>query len=151
MKGISVFLARVAEGRKMTVSDVDSIAQGRVWIGESAQKIGLVDELGGFNRAVEVAKDLAKLDASASVVLVEYPQRISFFDVLFGADDAEEDNVQAQLWHYLQANAKAQLFSEIFGQSDIADELQRLLHKLSNALSAALKPLAQLPREIIIK
>ncbi len=150
-EGYQRFLARVAEGRKMTVSDVDSIAQGRVWIGESAQKIGLVDELGGFNRAVEVAKDLAKLDASASVALVEYPQRISFFDVLFGADDEDEDNVQARLWHYLQANAKAQLFSEIFGSSDIADELQRLSHKLSDALSAALKPLAQLPRDIIIK
>ncbi|MFN3427540.1 MAG: signal peptide peptidase SppA [Candidatus Thermochlorobacter sp.] len=149
-EGYQRFLARVAEGRKMTVSDVDSIAQGRVWIGESAQKIGLVDELGGFNRAVEVAKDLAKLDASASVVLVEYPQRISFFDVLFGTDDEDEDNVLARVWHYMQAHAKSQLLSEIFGQSELADELQRLSRTLEYVLSATLKPLAQLPREIII-
>lgn len=56
-----VFLTRVAEGRNMTVAQVDSIAQGRVWSGAQAKKIGLVDTLGGMDLAVSIAADKAHL------------------------------------------------------------------------------------------
>lgn len=55
------FLNRVAEGRKMTPREVDAIAQGRVWTGVDAKEIGLVDELGGLERALEIAEELTGL------------------------------------------------------------------------------------------
>ncbi len=57
-----VFLERVAEGRKMSKADVEKVAQGRVWTGRDAQKIGLVDELGSLDDALDKAADLADLD-----------------------------------------------------------------------------------------
>ena len=58
----SDFVSKVASGRKMTAESVDSIGQGRVWSGTSAQKIGLVDEIGGLNDAIKGAADLAGVD-----------------------------------------------------------------------------------------
>ena len=55
------FVGKVAQGRKMTPAGVDSIGQGRVWSGTSALQIGLVDELGGLDDAVECAAELAGL------------------------------------------------------------------------------------------
>jgi protease-4 len=57
-----VFTRRVADGRKMRQSAVDSIAQGRVWAGETALKIGLVDTLGGIDDAIRVAAKMAGID-----------------------------------------------------------------------------------------
>jgi protease-4 len=56
------FVAKVAAGRKMTTKSVDSIGQGRVWSGTSAQKIGLVDEIGGLKDAIKGAAKLAGVD-----------------------------------------------------------------------------------------
>ena len=55
------FLARVAEGRGMTRDEVDEIAQGRIWSGIDAQEIGLVDVLGGLDRAIDIARVKAGL------------------------------------------------------------------------------------------
>jgi protease-4 len=59
-RGYELFKKRVAEGRKMTLAQVENIAQGRVWLGEDAKRIGLVDEIGGLNRAIAKAASLAK-------------------------------------------------------------------------------------------
>ncbi len=56
------FVSKVASGRKMTFASVDSIGQGRVWSGIKAQKIGLVDEIGGLNDAIKGAVELAGVD-----------------------------------------------------------------------------------------
>jgi protease-4 len=66
------FVQRVALCRKLTTNRVDEIAQGRVWSGADALKNGLVDELGGLQKAIEVAAKEAKLGANYSVV--EYPK-----------------------------------------------------------------------------
>ncbi len=63
--GYETFLARVAQGRGKTRDEVDSIAQGRVWAGVDAKRVGLVDHLGGFEDAVGAAAALAKLDKDA--------------------------------------------------------------------------------------
>lgn len=60
-RGYDTFLTRCAEGRGLSKADIDSIGQGRVWTGEQALKIGLVDELGGIERAVELASELAEI------------------------------------------------------------------------------------------
>jgi protease IV len=77
------FLHGVAEGRKMTVEDVDKIAKGRVWSGTQAKRLGLVDELGGFDRAIAVAKELAHIPATTAVQLVRLPAEKTLFEQIF--------------------------------------------------------------------
>jgi protease-4 len=77
-----LFLDRVAKGRSQEAQKVDGVAQGRVWTGRQARELGLVDELGGLNDAVRIARDRAKLDAARDVDLVVYPPRRSLVDVL---------------------------------------------------------------------
>ena len=61
-RGYDLFVKRCAEGRNKTAAEIDEIGQGRVWTGEDALEIGLVDELGGMNDALIEAAKLAKLD-----------------------------------------------------------------------------------------
>ena len=65
------FLHRVSEGRKKSVQDIDKIAQGRVWAGADAQRIGLVDSLGGLKDATDAAAKLAELGADYSADYIE--------------------------------------------------------------------------------
>jgi protease IV len=65
------FLRRVGEGRKKSVEDVDKIAQGRVWAGADAQRVGLVDHLGGLKDASDAAAKLAELGADYDVDYIE--------------------------------------------------------------------------------
>ena len=75
----SIFKRRVADGRKMDVAVVDSFAQGRVWSGTTAMKIGLVDGLGGLDRALYSA---AKKAGLSSYQVVTYPEPIDKFQSL---------------------------------------------------------------------
>lgn len=77
-----LFVSRVAEGRRSSVEKIDAIAQGRVWTGKQARELGLVDELGGLDRAIALAKEHAKLDAAKPVTLVVYPQKRSIVDLV---------------------------------------------------------------------
>lgn len=61
-RGYDTFLKRCADGRGMTKEQIDAIGQGRVWTGEQAVEIGLVDELGGIDKAIEIAAESAGLD-----------------------------------------------------------------------------------------
>jgi protease-4 len=65
------FVRRVADGRKKSVEDVDKIAQGRVWAGLDAQRIGLVDHLGGLKEASDAAAKLAELGKDYDVDYIE--------------------------------------------------------------------------------
>ena len=65
------FLRRVADGRKKPVDDIDKIAQGRVWSGLDAQRIGLVDHLGGLKDATDAAAKLAELGSDYDVDYIE--------------------------------------------------------------------------------
>lgn len=78
----SNFTAGVADGRNLPIATVYRIAKGRVWSGEQAKGLGLVDELGDTNRAVEVAKELAHIPANQSVEIVRLPKPQSLFDLL---------------------------------------------------------------------
>lgn len=70
-EGYALFVSRVADGRKMEVAAVDSIGQGRVWSGENALQIGLVDELGGLDEAVKKAAEMAGVENYRVVKLPE--------------------------------------------------------------------------------
>jgi protease-4 len=77
-----LFLERVAAGRQSTPAKIDVMAQGRVWTGRQALERHLVDELGGLDTAVQIAKQRARIDPSRDVDLVVYPFRRSIFDWL---------------------------------------------------------------------
>ena len=83
------FTKGVAQGRKMTVEAVDKIGKGRVWSGAQAKELGLVDELGGLDRAIEIAKHLSNIPAGESVHIVRYPEEKSFFEQFL---QREKDN-----------------------------------------------------------
>jgi protease-4 len=77
-----LFVQRVVDGRKSTREKIHAIAQGRVWTGRQAHERGLVDEIGGLDRAIQIAKERAKLDINKSVDLLVYPAPPSIFDLL---------------------------------------------------------------------
>lgn len=78
-QGYDLFLTRCAEGRKMTKAKMEKIAEGRVWTGAKAKQIGLVDELGGINKAIEIAVKKAKVDG---YTIVDYPDKKDFLTEL---------------------------------------------------------------------
>lgn len=69
-----VFVAKVAEGRNMTVEEVEALAQGRIYSGRDGQAQGLVDRLGSLLDAIDLARDLAGLHPAAEVEIVEIPE-----------------------------------------------------------------------------
>lgn len=77
------FVEKVAKARKRPYDQVEALAQGRVWLGSQARQNGLIDELGGIDRALELVKQKAKIAPSQSVRLVAYPPRHSIIEELF--------------------------------------------------------------------
>ena len=99
-KFYDTFTSRVAEGRKMTVAQVDAIGQGRVWTGAKAKELGLVDEIGGLEDAIAGAAELAKI-AEGDYRTVDYPEQESFIK---------------ELMKNLDGGAKAWVREEAFGE-----------------------------------
>lgn len=85
------FLDRVAQGRGMSVAAVDSIAQGRVWSGVSALKIGLVDALGGMDDALEKAAELAELEDYSVDEYPRFPSSMEQLLEMFGGGQKSDD------------------------------------------------------------
>jgi protease IV len=76
------FVGHVADGRKKPFDQIEPLAQGRVWLGAQAKQNGLVDQLGGLDRAIEVLKQQAHMAPSERITLVPYPGQRSIFDLL---------------------------------------------------------------------
>jgi protease-4 len=76
------FVEKVADSRHTTPEKIDAIAQGRVWTGRQGKQNQLVDELGGLDRAVAIAKQRAKIPTDSEVEIVVYPARKSFYEIL---------------------------------------------------------------------
>jgi protease-4 len=91
------FLPKVAKGRGRDVEYIDSIAQGRVWTGTQAKERGLIDEFGGLDKAVEVAKGLANIPADKAVRRVVFPAPRTFLQQwLGGGEDAASVKAREQ-------------------------------------------------------
>ena len=84
-RGYELFRKRVADGRKLPVAQVEEIAQGRVWLGNDALKIKLVDAIGSLDDAVKKAAKLAKVD---KYYVSNYPDEPSWFESLTGSLDS---------------------------------------------------------------
>lgn len=80
------FVQRVADGRRRKYDDVEPLAQGRVWTGAQAKQNGLVDEIGGIDRAIEMVKQKAKIGAAEKITLVAYPPRRNLLQILMDRD-----------------------------------------------------------------
>jgi protease-4 len=84
------FVRKVALARKKPVAEIQEVAQGRVWVGDQAKAKGLVDELGGLDRAVEMIKARAGIPAGNRISLVLYPARRSLLDLVFSSNPDNE-------------------------------------------------------------
>ena len=85
------FVDKAAAGRKMSYEKLEQMAQGRVYTGRMAQKLGLIDELGTLQDAIAAAKTAAGLKADAEVDLMVLPEPKSIFEQLFGDPSASTD------------------------------------------------------------
>ncbi len=94
------FVNKVATARRRKFEEIEPLSQGRVWLGSQAKANGLVDELGGLDRAIELVKEKAKIPKSERVNLVTYPAKRSIFDVLFG--QAVESTMESRLSGFLK-------------------------------------------------
>lgn len=81
--GYDLFLTRCSDGRGISKEDLDKIAQGRVWTGSKAKELGLVDELGGLDKALDIAIAKAGVDA---YTVMNYPEKESFFESLMNTN-----------------------------------------------------------------
>jgi protease-4 len=91
------FVPKVSKGRNKSVEEIDAIGQGHVWTGSQAKQNGLIDEFGGFEKAVEIAKGLAGISADKSVRRVVFPAPRPFFETLFDtSDDEAATQIKAQ-------------------------------------------------------
>ncbi|MBS0271512.1 MAG: signal peptide peptidase SppA [Proteobacteria bacterium] len=116
------FTSRVARGRKMTPEQVEKVARGRVWTGEQALALGLVDQLGGISTAIELAKKEAGLsDASIEI----YPKHKTLFEnlaSLFAHEEEETVNEAGILGTYLMP------FRKVFAAFTVLLSSQEILY-----------------------
>jgi len=94
-RGYDLFTTHCAEGRGKTQAAIDSIGQGRVWTGNQALKLGLVDELGGIDAAIKDAAELAKVD---NYSINEYPAKKDFFmDLLNSSTESAGERIMMEI------------------------------------------------------
>ena len=97
--GYKLFVKRCADGRQMTTEAIEKIAEGRVWTGSTAKELGLVDELGGLDKALEIAAQKAELEEYS---VINYPTKDSFFSSLMNTSkkDYIENKISESLGEY---------------------------------------------------
>ena len=92
------FVEKAASSRHSTPEKIDALAQGRVWTGQQARDRGLVDELGGLERAIALTKERAKIPADSDVEVVVYPPRKSFYEILSDQVNGTNESVRMAQW-----------------------------------------------------
>jgi len=115
------FTSRVAKGRKKSIEYIDSIAQGRVWIGSDAVKVGLVDKIGNLNDALATAARMAKLKGFSTK---SYPESKSFIEDLISG---YEDNIKTKAIKEEIGEAQWQVFQEVKKVKQIMGQTQARL------------------------
>ncbi|MBA4139045.1 MAG: signal peptide peptidase SppA [Segetibacter sp.] len=124
----TAFKGRVSEGRKLSLTVVDSIAQGRVWTGQRALQIRLVDRIGNINDAINCASRMAKLK---DYTLREYPEKKNFFEKIL--NDYKND-------------VKVKTIKE-----EIGEEQYAIFKQLKNIRKMVAIPQARMPFEVNIQ
>lgn len=116
------FVPKVAKGRNKTTEEINTLGQGRVWTGTQAKGNGLIDEFGGMEKAISIAKELANLPADKDVRRVVFPAPRPYFETLFGDDRSEtkEEMAQSALLESLPADAR-----RAFRYAALLDKMQQ--------------------------
>jgi protease IV len=89
------FTGKVAEGRKIPKEKVLEIAKGRIWSGQDAKNLGLVDELGGFDEALKLAKKAANISEGEDVKISVFPRRKTLWETLMQREGPESSDKEA--------------------------------------------------------
>jgi protease-4 len=89
------FVTKVADARHRKFDEIEPLAQGRVWLGSQARSRGLVDEIGGLDKAIEMVKQKARIPAGERVGLMIYPGRRSLLDLIM--KKSQEDMLEAKI------------------------------------------------------
>ncbi len=110
------FVSKAAEGRKMDFNRLESLAQGRVYTGLQAKKLGLIDEVGTLHDAVDEAKKLAGLKPGADVEIEILPQPKSFFEQLFSGENAAANEFTAAMPELVKTIRQAALWRQLLGE-----------------------------------
>jgi protease-4 len=136
------FVEKAAAGRGKSRDDLHAVARGRVWTGSEALERGLVDEIGGLDRAMEVARDLARVPAGEALEVLELPPAPNFFEAISEAFGGARAASPAAL---LPAGAGALPLGAI---PEARDALRKVL-----AVAAAARegPLLLLPFEVTVR
>lgn len=103
------FLPKVAKGRNKSAEEVNTLGQGRVWTGTQAKANGLIDDFGGLEKAISVAKELAGLPGDKDARRVVFPEPKPFFDTFFEAEDSSistEQKTKAAILESLPADVR---------------------------------------------
>ena len=102
--GYKLFVKRCADGRGMSTEAIEKIAEGRVWTGATAKELGLVDELGGLEKAIEIAAQKAEIE---NYSIINYPSKGNVFSSLL--EQEKDDYINGQMkdalgeyYYYLQ-------------------------------------------------
>ena len=113
------FTGKVAEGRRLPKERVLQIARGRIWTGEDAKELGLVDELGGFDVALRITREAAGLPADAKIRLKVFPAKKSWFEALLagGPESSEEKVTMAALERFLRVAQPLARAAQFLGMS----------------------------------
>ena len=128
------FLPKVAAGRNISVERANELGQGRVWTGTQAKENGLVDEFGGLEKAIDIAKELAELPADKDVRRVVFPAPKQLLETLFGQSDSTlsaEMKAQKALADALPEDARQALkFAELFDRMRNGESMMMLPFEL---------------------
>ena len=118
------FTGKVAKSRHLSREKVEELAQGRVWMGESALNLGLVDSVGDFNTAVKATCNLLKVN---TVNLFSYPKPASFLERLFNANPSNSDNETYGMGGFAFVDQLSFLFNSMLGTVQMVNDVSSLM------------------------
>ncbi|MFH1052074.1 MAG: signal peptide peptidase SppA [bacterium] len=150
------FINKVAKHRHKTYDEIRSIAKGRVWTGEDAYKIGLVDVLGGMETALSLAKKRMGIPDSMKVYIQEYPERkdqMALFLQLLGLDDSNDDEVKTNLSETMASLLGVKIEDFLPAYNNLPEAVKNQLKYIANMmkLSEREKVLMTLPEKVVIE
>ena len=111
--GYKLFLTRCSDGRGISMEELDKIAQGRVWTGSTAKELGLVDELGGLDKALEIAVTKAGVDA---YTVMNYPKKEGFLESLMNTNPG----------NYIKARMLNGKMNDVYRQFSIIENFDKI-------------------------
>lgn len=111
--GYKLFLTRCSDGRGISMEELDKIAQGRVWTGSTAKELGLVDELGGLDKALEIAVAKAGVDA---YTVMNYHKKEGFLESLMNTNPG----------NYIKARMLNGKISDVYRQFGIIENFDKI-------------------------